>query len=108
VARVDLDLTDAGRSRSASPGDLVVIGLDETPTSGYRWEVDEFDPAVLRPAGDDFRPASGAGIGGGGVREFRFTVVGPRRGAVRLALRRAWERESAPVERFEATIDATR
>jgi inhibitor of cysteine peptidase len=106
VAQINLDRSDGGRTCSGSPGDVVVIRLDETPTSGFRWQVDECDLSVLRPAGDSFRPAEGAGTGGGGTREFRFAVVGARRGGVRLALRRAWESESPPADRFEATINA--
>lgn len=106
MAQINLDRSDDGGARSASPGDVMVIRLDETPTSGYRWQVDECDPAVLRSAGDEFRPTGGAGIGGGGTREFRFAVVGPGRGGVRLALRRTWESESPAADQFEATINA--
>jgi hypothetical protein len=30
-----------------------VIELEETPTSGYRWQVQASDPTVLRPIGSD-------------------------------------------------------
>lgn len=108
MAEINLDKGDAGRAHSASPGDTVVIRLPETPTSGYRWQVDAFDPAVLKPAGDAFLPPAGPGMGGRGIRELRFAVVGRYASGVKLALRRPWEGESSAVERFEATIDATK
>lgn len=108
MAEINLDKGDAGRAHSASPGDVVVIRLDETPTSGYRWHLDAFDPAVLKPVGDAFLPPTAAGMGGSGIRELRFAVVGARAGDVRLALRRPWEAASSAVDRFEATIDATK
>ncbi|WP_422769684.1 protease inhibitor I42 family protein [Plantactinospora sp. WMMC1484] len=103
MPRLDLTGADAGRSYPAAPGDLVVVELDETPSSGYRWQLDEVDAHVLAPAGDSFRPA-GAGSGGTGTRQLRFTVVGAGRTSVRLALRRGWETPGQPVRRFEVTI----
>jgi inhibitor of cysteine peptidase len=106
VARIELDEADCGRDRVAAQGDSVVIRLPETPTSGYRWEIDEYEPAVLVPDGAGF--TSPSGFGGRGTRELRFAVVGPGRGGVRLVLRRHWEDPSAAIQRFEATISAER
>jgi inhibitor of cysteine peptidase len=106
LAVVLLGEADAGRPRSAARGDIVIIRLDETPTSGYRWEVDEFDPVVLRVTGEGFRPADAA-LGAPGSHELRFVVVGRGDGRIRLALRRPWEGGSSPVRRFETTIRAT-
>ncbi|MEV1289517.1 protease inhibitor I42 family protein [Micromonospora sp. NPDC049679] len=106
MARINLGRADGGRVHPASAGDVVVVRLDETPTSGYRWQIEEFDPEVLTPAGEESL-APGAGIGGRGVRELRFTVVAPGASRLTLALRRAWEGAGSAVERFEATIDAT-
>ncbi len=108
VTQINLDGTDAGRTRPAEPGDLVVVRLDETPTSGYRWQIEELDPAALRVARDTFVPSSGTALGGAGTREFQLAVVGPRATRLRLALRRAWEPAGAAVRHFETTIDATR
>jgi inhibitor of cysteine peptidase len=102
-----LDQSDAGRTRSVRPGDVVTIRLDETPTSGHRWMVEEIDPGVLDPAGDDFVPPAGAGRGGRGTRELRFRVLGPGPTRVRLALRRPWEGTAPVARRYETTIDAT-
>jgi inhibitor of cysteine peptidase len=104
MAELVLDSARAGQSRSAAPGDVVVVRLAETPTSGYRWDVDEFDAGVLEPAGDTFTPAAEAGVGGGGTRELRFKVVGPGDGGLKLTRRRAWEADRSGVERFDATI----
>ena len=104
MAEVVLGRADDGTTVAVAAGDSVVVRLDEIPTSGYRWEVSDFDPTVLLPAGDDFVPASADALGGGGHHKFRFKVVGTGSGKLRLIKRRAWEPESAAVDRLEATI----
>ncbi len=99
-----LDRTSTGQPLSAALGDLVVVRLDEIPTSGYRWEVTGFDPAILAPSGDEFNPSAGSRTGGGGQHGFRFTVVGAGRTALRLVCRRPWEPETDAVEELNATV----
>jgi predicted secreted protein len=105
MTEIGLDQTDAGRARVAAPGNTVVVALAETPTSGYRWVVDAFEPAVLAAVGDEYTPSSSA-LGGGGVHRFRFEVVGTGSSPVRLILRRPWDPDSI-VDTFETTVDAT-
>ncbi|MBF9133076.1 protease inhibitor I42 family protein [Plantactinospora sp. S1510] len=103
MANLELTESDGGRSYCPSPGDLVVVLLPETPSSGFRWHLDAVDSEVLAPAGDSFRPDR-AGLGGGGTRQLRFTVVGPGRTNVRLGLRRGWEADGPASRRFEVAI----
>jgi len=105
VATIEIHEGNAKDRHGASVGDHVVIRLAETPTSGFRWQLDEYDPAVLQPAGDEFAPATDARTGGGGIREFRFLVRTADRSKVALSLRRAWETESAGAQQFETTIN---
>ena len=105
MATIEVDEGNAEERHRASAGDHVVIRLAETPTSGYRWQLDEYDPAVLRPAGDEFVPAADARTGGGGIREFRFDVVGAASSDVSLDLRRAWETGAAAAQHFRTTIN---
>jgi len=107
VAVIELAGTDAGQVRSAGSGDTVLVRLAETPASGYRWEIDGYEPAVLVPSGSEFRPPTGTGMGGRGTRELRFAVVGPGRSLLRLALRRYWEEPLTSAERFEVTLVVT-
>ncbi|SDY89968.1 inhibitor of cysteine peptidase [Micromonospora pattaloongensis] len=105
MARINLARADAGRAHRAVPGDVVVVRLDETPTSGHRWQIEEYDPAVLRPSGEEaLAPASRTG--GQGLRELRFDVIGAGSSRLALALRRAWEGAASAVDRFEADIAA--
>jgi inhibitor of cysteine peptidase len=105
VGTIEVDEGSAGERHRASPGDHVVIRLAETPTSGYRWQLDGYDPAALRPAGDDFVPAADARTGGGGTREFGFVVISSDRSDVAISLRRAWETGAAPAQQFRTAIN---
>jgi inhibitor of cysteine peptidase len=104
MAEVLIGLAEAGGTVTAAPGDSIVVRLDETPTSGYRWGVETFDPAVLEPAGDEFTPAADSALGGGGTHEFRFRVVGAGEAVLRLMRRRSWEAYSPEADAYEVTI----
>ncbi|MFY1692089.1 protease inhibitor I42 family protein [Plantactinospora sp. WMMB782] len=106
MARLDLTEADGGRSYPAAPGDLVVVQLPETPSSGYRWHLDAVDPAVLAPSGDSFRPQR-EGLGGTGTRQLRFTATGAGRTGLRLVLLRGWTPGENPARRFEVTVHVT-
>jgi inhibitor of cysteine peptidase len=106
MAEVILEVGGGGTSLSVAPGDSVLVRLEEIPTTGYRWEVKEYDNEVLHAVGDEFIPASGGALGGGGHHEFRFRVVGPGKSDLRLIRRRSWEPETAAVDELNATIEA--
>jgi predicted secreted protein len=104
VGTIEIDEGSAGQPHHAAPGDRVVIRLAESPTSGYQWQLDDYNPKVLRPAGDEFAPAADARTGGGGTREFRFVVVGTEGSSVALSLRRAWEADAPAAQQFLTEI----
>jgi inhibitor of cysteine peptidase len=93
------------------PDDHVVVELAENATTGYRWQLERLEgPATLEE--DGYAPMTeplGATsedvvIGRGGIRQFRFRVVGP--GTVELALRhwQEWSGEDSVTARFRATL----
>ena len=106
MAEVVVDRSNAGQTCSAAPGDVVVVRLDETPTSGFRWEVESVDSAVLEPVGDDYTPPPGSSRGGEGVHAFSFRVIAPGDGALKLTLRRSWDADRSGAETFEVAIHA--
>jgi inhibitor of cysteine peptidase len=106
MAEIDLDPTKTDQRAAATIGDEVVVTLDETPTSGYRWVIDGFDEAILAPLESTFLPPTGDRLGAPGARRFRFAVVGTGSAGLSLVNRRTWDPD-ADDRRFEATIDAT-
>jgi inhibitor of cysteine peptidase len=105
MAVIELGIADAGRVVEALPGDEVVVRLDEAPTSGYRWEPDPGPPPSPQPQSDEYAPPA-AGLGGTGIRSFRFLVGGPGTTTIRLVHRRAWEPAIQATGSFEVTVRA--
>jgi inhibitor of cysteine peptidase len=105
MAEIELGSADAGQTRTAAEGDEIVVALDETPTSGYRWSVDSFDSAVLESVDDVYDAPEPGRVGGAGSHRFRFRVIGSGTSPIRLGLARAWDADSTS-ETYETTIDA--
>jgi inhibitor of cysteine peptidase len=103
MSEITLARNDSGGAFEVSPGDVVAIRLEENPTTGYRWAIDEVDERVLEPTDTDYSMSSGAGIGGGGVRTFAFTARSPGNTRLRLRLRQEWDPEN-PEDEFEAIV----
>ena len=62
---ISLTEADNNQSFNVHPGDEIVIRLDESPTTGYRWALDQLDHDVVTAQATDFSLA-GSGIGAGG------------------------------------------
>ena len=99
---------DRGKTVSIAVGTRFSIELDENPTTGYRWSAPTFDEKYLVLEADEYTPAAGAAIGGGGIRQFVFAVKSAGRTAIRLENKRPWERDAAPAATFEMTVVGTR
>ncbi len=85
-------------------GETILVRLDETPTSGYRWAVDHLDKQVLAAEGSDFELPANASIGAAGQRTFTFRATARGTGRIALALMRRWERPAAAVDQFEISV----
>ena len=101
----DITLTEAdnGRTIDVPEGTEVLIRLEENPTTGYRWTLDQDDDAVP-PAGADFSSAPGAAVGAGGTRVFTFTAGQPGDVHLKFKLRREWEGDSSIIQRYQVNI----
>jgi predicted secreted protein len=82
-----LTMDDTGIDLEVTVGDVVEITLEGNPSTGYGWEVDAVDAAVLELEGEPAFVSGAAGSTG-----------------VALAERRPWETEAPPRDEFAATI----
>lgn len=83
---------------------ILVVSLPGNPSTGYLWQVDEFDTYILQQMGkDDFEQRSGA-IGAFGMQNFRFQAKKIGKTELKLSYRRPWEENVEPLENFFITI----
>jgi len=88
-----LEITGPG-VYEAGVGQQVTVRLDETPTTGYQWEVVDA-PAGLEVETSAFEPPTSAAPGANGQRVVTLTAAEPGHHRVRLERRRAWEPAAA-------------
>ncbi len=85
-------------------GEVLVVRLDENPTTGYLWQHAIFPPGALELV-DSKVERKGELPGAGGTRRFTFSATHPGAARVILSRRRPWEPETAELERLELTVD---
>ena len=78
-----LTRTDNGKSITMQVNDLLLLSLDENPTTGFQWALDG---------------------GGGGQRVLTFKAQRAGIGQLKLKLWREWQGEPSIVERFTVTL----
>ena len=88
-------------------GRTFTISLEGNPTTGYRWEVVEYDEGLLKLTGEDYTSSSDR-IGAGGIQEFTFTASKPGTTEVKLVYRRPWEKDVEPLRTFTAHVRVNR
>ena len=102
MAEIQVGEGHNGGSISARAGDTLVIRLPENPTTGFRWGAAGMDSALLRLQSDDFAPGAG-GVGGAGMRIFRYLATGSGETSIGFQLARSWE-AAAPRSQFTIRV----
>jgi inhibitor of cysteine peptidase len=97
---------DDGRSISLTPGEGFEIRLSENPTTGYRWQLDEWERAILELTRDEFHPPDLAPYGAGGEHGWRFVARAPGQTSLHLAYRRG-QGSGAPARTFSLDVAVT-
>jgi inhibitor of cysteine peptidase len=103
LAVVTLTAADNGKSIAVHEGDLVVVRLPETPTTGFRWHIIQADD-IIEPEGDSFELAPDPTFGSGGVHEFRFRARARTPGRLELKHWQAWEGDKSVIDRFRLDV----
>jgi predicted secreted protein len=98
---------DDRQTVQAAPGDRIIVRLPETPGTGFRWTVAPPEATGIHLESEEFAPASGAQVGGGGTRTFTFVVQDPTSARIELQRRRPWEGERSIERSFAFEIDAS-
>jgi len=103
-AAVELDAQENGQSVEVASGDKFTITLEGNPTTGYSWEVSEFDQAVVELVGEPDYKTDSKMIGSGGVYTFTFKAAAAGTTNLKLIYHRSWEEDVEPEKVYEVTL----
>jgi inhibitor of cysteine peptidase len=104
---VRLDETDNGGQVTLDTGQTLVISLPSNPTTGYSWEVETIDAAVLSQTGEPeyVSEAEGDVVGAGGTETFRFEAEASGTLQLTLIYHRPFEEGVDPIDTFTVTVE---
>jgi inhibitor of cysteine peptidase len=101
-----LDLHSSGQTVTVAPGDHLELRLEENPTTGFRWYVENDKNGILILEHDAFTRLSNGVSGSGGTRDLVFKVAKQGQIMLRASYRRSWETQTPPHRTFELTVTA--
>src|SRR5687767_4130110 len=82
--------TESNSNISVHRGDTIEIQLEETPTAGYSWEIDNMDTNIFELKSSAYKIYNEGGTGGSGMRTMVFLVDGQGNGKIKLKNSQRW------------------
>jgi inhibitor of cysteine peptidase len=107
AGEVQVDETDDGGQVTLDTGQTLVVSLPSNPSTGYSWEVESIDVAVLSQAGEPeyVSEAQGDVVGAGGTETFRFEAEASGTLQLKLIYHRPFEEGVDPIDTFTVTVE---
>jgi inhibitor of cysteine peptidase len=104
-ASVTLRATDTGRTIELKRGDTLIVELEGNPTTGFQWEVESVDTAILKRQGDAEFKAEKPGLPGSqGVFVFTFGAEGSGQTDLEMIYHQSWDKETPPSQTFDVSV----
>jgi inhibitor of cysteine peptidase len=100
----EVDDGASGSEIELSAGDQLVVTLDSNPSTGYVWEIQAVDAAVLQPVGEWEYSSTSDLMGAGGKETRRFIALTPGKTSLQMEYHRPWERDASPARTFEVAV----
>lgn len=100
-----LGAADDGRQIVLAAGQTISITLEANPSTGYRWEVDSPDQAIMRQVGTRFEQPAGR-LGAPGKQILELAAVRAGQETLRLVYRRPWEKGVQPFKAFSLLVQS--
>ena len=102
VSEIVLRRSDLGRPIDIRQGDVIVLELEENPSTGYSWELVDL-PAFVTVAESSHETTGPPAMGAPGLRRIRVLAVGTGEGTIEGHLRRPWDRANV-AESFSVPV----
>lgn len=101
---IELTMQDSGKTIEVNNGEEVNIIIESNPTTGYIWDVESIDTAILQQVGDPIYTSDSKLLGGGGAETYKFKAIATGQTTVSLIHHRSWEADVLPIDTFKVTI----
>ncbi|HLV98153.1 MAG TPA: protease inhibitor I42 family protein [Ktedonobacterales bacterium] len=101
---LNLTAKDANKTFQLHPGDQVVIVLDANPSTGFDWDIDQTNSAVLTLQGKTFQASSSGLPGSGGSDTFTFKALSTGTVNLRLKYWRSFAGPASITNRYAVTL----
>ena len=105
---VNVSENNNGSQVTLKPGQEMVVRLGSNPSTGFRWQVEKLDEAVLQQIGmAQYIPAEPGDMpspGQAGAETIRFRAACAGQTNLILAYRRPWEDDAAAEETFNLKV----
>jgi len=103
--QVSLTTADQGGKVEVKVGGLIVIKLDDNPSTGFTWEAKDLDTTMFEQVGDSTFISSNPGlVGSGGTLTITFKALKAGTASLTLIYHRPWETGVDPIDTFAVTV----
>ena len=99
-----IDSSNDGEQISLLDGQVLIVRLDSSPSTGFVWEVSEVDGAVLQLIGIPRFEAGSSLLGAEGVQIFEFRTINPGQTELKMVYVRAFEEGAEPADTFSVSV----
>ena len=93
-----------GKEITLKSGANFSIYLEGNPTTGYNWQVKDYDRKIIEQVGKEDYKSEGDKIGSGGHYTFNFKALSPGETKWELDYLRSWEENIPPIETFGVLV----
>ena len=102
---IELARADSEKSFEVHTGDIIIVRLEENPTTGFHWTAMKGTKNIMKLVSSDFTLCPSLGVGSGGQRVFEFEVT--KIGVDRLCIKlwREWEGDNSARDHFDIAIE---
>ena len=83
----------------------LVLTLDSNVTTGYEWDIVEFDDQIIQPVGaSEYLAPDTDAVGAGGQEIYKFECAGTGQSPLELIYHQPFDETTAPAETFTLTV----
>lgn len=95
---------DSGRTVTLPAAADFTVRLESNATTGYQWQLDALDQAVVLNTSHDYIGPAVPMPGAGGTEEWNFVTQAVGTTTLQMSYRRPWEPDAPPASTFELTV----